>query len=76
MPPAAPGSPTTMPRPPPAGQLYLFGSAEGAVLDELRMAEPDRLTPIEALNLLSRLRGLLDPAKPRLFPGIPVFEKT
>jgi DNA mismatch repair protein MutS len=46
-------------------QLALFGPqsprspAETAVLDELRVLDPDRTTPIDALALLARLAGRL-----------------
>jgi DNA mismatch repair protein MutS len=46
-------------------QLALFGAqpppspAESAVLDELRVLDPDRTTPIDALALLARLAGRL-----------------
>ena len=45
----------------PAGarQLTLFTGQDDAVLDELRRADPDRLTPIEALALLAELRKRL-----------------
>jgi DNA mismatch repair protein MutS len=46
-------------------QLPLFGAAERApgedeVLEELRRIDPERITPLEALSLLARLRGQLD----------------
>ncbi|MEJ5357737.1 MAG: DNA mismatch repair protein MutS [Desulfobacterales bacterium] len=37
-------------------QLDLFGAQEKDVLEELRRADIDRLTPIEAMNLLHRLQ--------------------
>ena len=45
----------------PAGarQLTLFSGQDDAVLDELRRADPDRLTPLEALALLAELRKRL-----------------
>ena len=42
-------------------QMSLFASREKRVLDELRMVDTDRLTPLEALNILSRLTALLNP---------------
>jgi DNA mismatch repair protein MutS len=44
-----------------ARQMDLFTPAEKRALDELKMLDPDRLTPIEALNLLSRLSAILNP---------------
>ena len=44
-----------------ARQMNLFTPAEKRAIDELRMLDPDRLTPIEALNLLSRLSAMLNP---------------
>ncbi len=46
-------------------QLALFGApaarpGEARVLCELRRADPERLTPLEALTLLARLRGELE----------------
>jgi DNA mismatch repair protein MutS len=45
----------------PAGarQLTLFSGQDDAVLDDLRRADPDRLTPLEALALLAELRKRL-----------------
>jgi len=45
----------------PAGarQLTLFSGEDDAVLEELRRADPDRLTPLEALALLAELRKRL-----------------
>jgi DNA mismatch repair protein MutS len=42
----------------PAGarQLALFSGQDDAVLDELRRADPDQLTPLQALALLAELR--------------------
>ncbi len=37
-------------------QLELFPSPESAALDRLRSAEVDRMTPLEALNLLAELK--------------------
>ena len=47
---------------PPArdGQLHLFTPREEKVAAEVRKLEPDRLTPIEALNELARLRKMAD----------------
>jgi DNA mismatch repair protein MutS len=42
-----------------ARQLALFSGPDEAVLDELRRADPDRLTPLEALALLTELRRRL-----------------
>ncbi|MGH9332452.1 MAG: MutS-related protein, partial [Vicinamibacteria bacterium] len=47
--PAAPG----------ARQLSLFADAEDRIVAELRRIHPDRMTPIEALQLLSELRKRL-----------------
>jgi len=45
---------------PPGGrQLPLFSSQDEAVLGELRRADPDQLTPIQALALLAELRKRL-----------------
>jgi len=44
-----------------ARQMDLFTPGEKRAIDELRMLDPDRLTPIEALNLLSRLSAILNP---------------
>ncbi|MCB9914609.1 MAG: DNA mismatch repair protein MutS [Planctomycetes bacterium] len=43
----------------PAQQLSLFAAAPSRVEQELRQLDPDRLTPLEALQELARLRGLL-----------------
>ncbi len=45
----------------PAGarQLALFSGQDDAVLDELRRADPDQLTPLQALALLAELRKRL-----------------
>ncbi|HSB60389.1 MAG TPA: DNA mismatch repair protein MutS, partial [Vicinamibacteria bacterium] len=40
-------------------QLALFASEHEAVLDELRRADPDQLTPIQALALLAELKKRL-----------------
>jgi DNA mismatch repair protein MutS len=40
-------------------QLALFAGEDEAVLDELRRADPDQLTPIQALALLAELRKRL-----------------
>jgi DNA mismatch repair protein MutS len=47
--------------PAPAGgrQLNLFAGPEEGVLHDLRRADPDRLTPLEALGLLAELRKRL-----------------
>ncbi|MCE2422682.1 MAG: DNA mismatch repair protein MutS [Gemmatimonadetes bacterium] len=37
--------------------------AAGDVLDQLRKAEPDRLTPLEALNLVAELKSKLSPER-------------
>jgi DNA mismatch repair protein MutS len=42
-----------------ARQLALFSGPDEAVLDELRRADPDRLTPMQALALLGELRKRL-----------------
>ncbi|HZY59749.1 MAG TPA: hypothetical protein VFE56_08305, partial [Candidatus Binataceae bacterium] len=44
-----------------ARQMDLFTPAEKRAIDELKMLDPDRLTPIEALNVLSRLSAILNP---------------
>jgi hypothetical protein len=41
-------------------QLQLFAAGEEAVARALRAADLDRLTPLEALNLLHELRKRLD----------------
>ena len=40
----------------PGRQLALFAGQDEAVLDELRRADPDQLTPIQALALLAELK--------------------
>jgi len=45
---------------PQARQMDLFTPVERRALDELKGLDPDRLTPIEALNALSRLSALLE----------------
>ena len=42
-------------------QMDLFTPSEKRAIDELRLLDPDRLTPIEALNVLSRLSAILNP---------------
>jgi DNA mismatch repair protein MutS len=49
----------------PARQMDLFTPAERRTIDELRALDPDRLTPIEALNALSRLTALLERGETR-----------
>ena len=44
---------------PPGRQLALFAGEDEAVLDELRRADPDQLTPIQALALLAELKKRL-----------------
>ena len=46
---------------PPAGarQLALFAGQDEGVLEDLRRADTDRLTPLEALALLAELRKRL-----------------
>ncbi len=46
------------PEPHPARQLPLFAKDEHPVVKELESLDPERLTPIEALNVLSRLRDM------------------
>jgi DNA mismatch repair protein MutS len=41
----------------PAVQMNLFARSESRVIDELRSIEIDRLTPVDALNVLARLRA-------------------
>ena len=41
-------------------QLALFSDADGRVLEELRRADPERMTPLEALQLLAELRKAID----------------
>ena len=43
----------------PSRQLPLFSSAEDGVLDELRRATLDHLTPVQALSLLAELQKRL-----------------
>jgi len=50
----APGAPPT-----PPAQLGLFAPDEDPVLLALRSAPLDRMSPLEALNLLARLQGRL-----------------
>ena len=46
--------------PPPSGrQLALFAGQDEGVLDDLRRADPDQLTPIQALALLAELKKRL-----------------
>jgi DNA mismatch repair protein MutS len=47
----------------PAGarQLSLFSGRDEAVLEELRRADPDQMTPLQALALLAELRKRLSP---------------
>ena len=42
-----------------ARQLALFSGQDEAVLEELRRADPDQLTPLQALALLAELRKRL-----------------
>jgi DNA mismatch repair protein MutS len=44
-----------------ARQLSLFSGQDEAVLDELRRADPDQMTPLQALALLAELRKRLSP---------------
>ncbi len=44
---------------PPGRQLALFAGEDEAVLDDLRRADPDQLTPIQALALLAELKKRL-----------------
>jgi len=46
-------------KPAPAGQLGLFTPSESRVLQELKLADVDRMMPIDALNFLARLRSRL-----------------
>ena len=43
----------------PANQITLFAPLESRVLEELKLLDIDRLTPIEALNALSRIAARL-----------------
>ena len=43
----------------PAVQMNLFARSESRVIEELRSIEVDRLTPVDALNVLARLRARL-----------------
>jgi hypothetical protein len=43
----------------PKEQTSMFGDAEHPVVAELRKIKADELTPLEALNVLARLTGLL-----------------
>ncbi len=43
-----------------ARQMDLFTPAERRALDELKLIDPDRLTPIQALNTLSRLTAMIE----------------
>ena len=42
------------------GQLALFSGPDEGVLDELRRADVDRITPLEALSLLAELKKRLE----------------
>ena len=58
--PRGPAAPRPLRTPPPAGpgrQLALFAGQDEAVLDELRRADPDQLTPLQALALLAELQA-------------------
>jgi DNA mismatch repair protein MutS len=44
---------------PGARQLSLFADAEDRVISELQRVDPDRMTPLEALQLLSELKKRL-----------------
>jgi DNA mismatch repair protein MutS len=44
-----------------AQQMGLFATPERRVVDELRALDPDRLTPLDALNFLARLLSILNP---------------
>ena len=44
-----------------ARQLALFSGQEEAVVEELRRADPDSLTPLQALALLAELKKRLTP---------------
>jgi DNA mismatch repair protein MutS len=56
---AAAGEPGRGRRAQPARQLALFADAENPVLDRLRQLDLDRITPLEAINLLHELAGTL-----------------
>ena len=43
-----------------AAQLHLFGPPEPAWIDELRQCDPDRLTPLAALELIARWKRSLE----------------
>jgi len=45
-------------------QLSLFQSPEHPALRRLREIDPDRLTPLDALNLVAQLRALASPGSP------------
>lgn len=47
-------------RSPRAAQLHLFGPPEPAWIDELRQCDPDRLTPLAALELIARWKRSLE----------------
>ncbi len=60
------GDPTTPPPPPSRPvQLTLFQIEGSPVLEELRKADAENMTPLEALNLLHRLKGMLDGGRPK-----------
>ena len=42
-------------------QLSLFSGSGQTVLDDLRRADPDQLTPLQALSLLTELKKRLGP---------------
>jgi DNA mismatch repair protein MutS len=60
----SPSGPTDGTSPTPPAQLGLFPPEEDPVLRELREAPIDSLTPLEALNLLARLKNRLAKAPP------------
>jgi len=42
-------------------QASLFEEKDTGIIDEILKADPNRMTPLEALNFLQKLRDRLDP---------------
>jgi DNA mismatch repair protein MutS len=59
----SPGFASAEPPRPRDVQLPLFGAVPDPVVEELRRLDPERLTPVEALVALARLRGMLPPER-------------
>jgi DNA mismatch repair protein MutS len=50
-------------RPEYADQLSLFGTAESPVVERLKRLDVDAITPIQALNVLSELKQIMEDAR-------------